>query len=112
MSERIAAVDRWMAANQPRLLDELLDFLATPSVSADPAYAAGMAAAADLLLERLRRIGLDDVRLLNSGGHPAVYGAWTGATGAPTLLVYGHYDVQPPAPLEAWLSPALRTHHP
>jgi acetylornithine deacetylase/succinyl-diaminopimelate desuccinylase-like protein len=105
MSGDVAAVDRWMAANQPRLLDELLGFIAIPSVSTDPAYAAGMTAAADLLLARLRRIGLRGVRLLDGGGHQAVYGAWTGAAGAPTILIYGHYDVQPPAPLEAWQSP-------
>ena len=105
MTAPIAAVDAWMAANKPRLLDELLGFIATPSVSTDPAYAAGMAAAADLLLARLGRIGLNDVRLLDGGGHKAVYGAWTGAAGAPTMLVYGHYDVQPPAPLELWETP-------
>jgi acetylornithine deacetylase/succinyl-diaminopimelate desuccinylase-like protein len=105
MTDAIAAVDAWTAANQPRLLDELLGFLAKPSVSTDPAYAAGMQAAADLLLARLHRIGLQDVRLLDGGGHKAVYGAWTGARGAPTILVYGHYDVQPPAPLEAWETP-------
>jgi len=105
MMDDIAAVDRWMAANQPRLLDELLGFIAIPSVSTDPAYAAGMAAAADLLLARLRRIGLRQVQLLDGGGHKAVYGAWTEAAGAPTILVYGHYDVQPPVPLEAWQSP-------
>ncbi len=105
MTEPIAAVDAWIAANKPRLLDELLRFIATPSVSTDPAYAAGMAAAADLLLARLGRIGLNDVRLLDGGGHKAVYGAWTGAAGAPTILVYGHYDVQPPVPLELWETP-------
>jgi len=105
MTGDIAAVDRWMAANQPRLLDELLGFIAIPSVSTDPAYAAAMTAAADLLLARLRRIGLRDARLLDGGGHQAVYGAWTEAAGAPTILIYGHYDVQPPAPLEAWRSP-------
>jgi acetylornithine deacetylase/succinyl-diaminopimelate desuccinylase-like protein len=53
----------------------------------------------------LRRIGLDDVQLLDGGGHKAVYGAWTRAPGAPTLLVYGHYDVQPPDPLDLWETP-------
>jgi len=105
MTDEVAAVDGWMAANRSRLLDELLGFIAKPSVSTDPAYAAGLAAAADLLAARLSRIGLNDVQLLDAGGHKAVYGAWTGAVGAPTILVYGHYDVQPPAPLEAWDTP-------
>jgi len=105
MTDAIAAVDTWMTANKPRLLEEMLGFIAKPSVSTDPAYAAGMAEAAGLLLARLRRIGLNDVQLLDGGGHKAVYGAWTGAKGAPTILVYGHYDVQPAAPLELWQSP-------
>jgi acetylornithine deacetylase/succinyl-diaminopimelate desuccinylase-like protein len=101
----IADVDAWMKANRPRLLEELLGFIHAPSVSTDPAFAEGIRAAAELLQERLRRIGLEDVQLLDGGGHKAVYGAWTKAPGAPTLLVYGHYDVQPPDPLELWETP-------
>ncbi len=101
----IQAVDAWLADNRQRLLDELLGFIAAPSVSTDPAYAAGIAQAADILLARLRRIGLEDVQLLDGGGHKAVYGAWTHAPDAPTLLVYGHYDVQPPDPLDLWETP-------
>jgi acetylornithine deacetylase/succinyl-diaminopimelate desuccinylase-like protein len=104
----IAAVDAWMAQNRARLLDELLGFIATPSVSTDPAYAAGIRDAGEILLARLRRIGLDDVQLLDGGGHPAVYGAWTHAPGAPTLLVYGHYDVQPPDPIDQWETPPFQ----
>ena len=104
----IAAVDAWMREHRARLLEELLGFIATPSVSTDPAYADGIRAAAALLLARLRRIGLDDVQLLDGGGHKAVYAAWTHAPGAPTLLVYGHYDVQPPDPLEAWETPPFQ----
>ena len=105
MTDAVAAVDVWMEANKPRLLNELLGFIAQPSVSTDPAFAEGMGAAAGLLLARLRRIGLADVQLLDGGGHKAVYGAWTGAAAAPTILVYGHYDVQPPAPLDLWDTP-------
>jgi acetylornithine deacetylase/succinyl-diaminopimelate desuccinylase-like protein len=83
-------------------LDAILRF---PSVSTDPAYANGMAATRAFLLQRLTEIGLQDVQLLDGGGHPAVYGAWLGAPGAPTLIVYGHYDVQPADPLELWTSP-------
>jgi acetylornithine deacetylase/succinyl-diaminopimelate desuccinylase-like protein len=101
----IAEVDAWVGANRARLLDELLAFIAAPSVSTDPAYADGMRQARELLLARLRRIGLRDVQALDGGGHQAVYGAWTGVAGAPTLLVYGHYDVQPPDPLALWDSP-------
>ena len=97
-------IDTWITDNRARLLDELLAFIRIPSVSTDPGYAEGIANAAELLRARLARIGLEDVRLLDGGGHPVVYGAWCHAPGAPTLLVYGHYDVQPPDPLELWRS--------
>lgn len=105
MSHTTAAIDAWMADNKPRLLAELLDFLRAPSVSTDPAYAAGIAQAGDILLERLARIGMHNVQALDEGGHRAIYGAWCDAPGAPTILVYGHYDVQPPDPLELWETP-------
>jgi acetylornithine deacetylase/succinyl-diaminopimelate desuccinylase-like protein len=95
----------WLADNRARLLDELLGFIATPSVSTDPAYAEGIARAADILSARLVRIGMEDVRLLDGGGHKAVFGSWLHAPGAPTILVYGHYDVQPPDPIELWRTP-------
>ncbi len=98
-------IDTWLADNRPRLLDELLDFIRAPSVSTDPAYAPGIAQAAAILRARLDRIGMHDVQLLDGGGHQAVYASWLGAPGAPTLLVYGHYDVQPPDPVELWHSP-------
>ncbi|MCW3477160.1 dipeptidase [Limobrevibacterium gyesilva] len=101
----IEAVDAWLAAHRQRLLDELFAFIRAPSVSTDPAYAEGMRQAAALLEGRLRRIGLDNVRLLDGGGHKSVYGEWLGAPGQPTILVYGHYDVQPPDPLELWETP-------
>ena len=100
-----ASVTAWVAAHRDRLLDELLGFIALPSVSTDPAYAQGIADAAALLRARFERIGLHGVRLLEAGGHAAVYGEWLGAPGAPTILVYGHYDVQPPDPLDLWVTP-------
>ena len=96
------AVTGWVAAQRPRLLDELLAFISIPSVSTDPGYAQGIADAAETLRARLARIGLSSVQLLYGGGHQAVYGEWTGAPGQPTILVYGHYDVQPPDPLDLW----------
>lgn len=87
------------------ILERLARLLAAPSVSTDPAYAEGMAAARALLLERLAAAGFVNVRLLQAGGHPAVYGEWLGAPGQPTMLVYGHYDVQPPDPTDLWRSP-------
>ena len=99
------SVDSWVADNRARLLDELLGFIRLPSVSTDPAYTAGIRDAASLLRARFERIGLKSVQYLNDGGHDAVYGEWLDASGKPTLLIYGHYDVQPPDPLELWESP-------
>lgn len=100
-----AAVEAWLAAHTPRLLDELFGLIRCPSVSTDPAYGEGMAAAAELLRARLARIGMRDVQLLDGGGHKAVFGQRCDVPGAPTILVYGHYDVQPPDPLELWKTP-------
>ncbi len=104
-ADLVAPVEAWLAAHRTRLLDELFALLAAPSVSTDPAFAAGMANAATGLEQRLRRIGLDEVRRLEAGGHPALFASWLGAPGAPTILVYGHYDVQPPDPLDLWTTP-------
>ena len=87
------------------ILERLKTVLRLPSVSTDPAYADGMAATRAHFLQRLKEMGLDNVQLLDGGGHPALYGAWRGAPGAPTIIIYGHYDVQPPDPLELWHTP-------
>ena len=101
----IDRIETWLGANRQRLLDELFSLIRCPSVSTDPAYADGMRAAAELLRARLERIGMRNVRLLDGGGHKAVYGDWLDAPGKPTILVYGHYDVQPPDPLGEWETP-------
>ncbi len=101
----MAAIDAWVDDHKPRLLTELMGFLRAPSVSTDPGYAAGLERAGAILLERLQRIGLRNVQALQEGGHRAIYGEWLDAPGAPTILVYGHYDVQPPDPLELWETP-------
>jgi acetylornithine deacetylase/succinyl-diaminopimelate desuccinylase-like protein len=87
-------------------LQELKDFLRIPSVSTDPAHAADVRNAAQFVGERLRRAGMRNVALIEAASrHPLVYGEWLDARGKPTLLMYGHYDVQPPDPLEEWKSP-------
>ena len=105
MPGEAAAVEAWLADQTPRLLSELFDFLRIPSVSTDPAYAAAIRQAAELLARRLERIGMRDVRLLDGGGHPSVTARRQDEPGAPTILVYGHYDVQPPVPFDKWDSP-------
>jgi acetylornithine deacetylase/succinyl-diaminopimelate desuccinylase-like protein len=91
--------------NRDRYLDELKAFLAIPSISALPQHAADVKRCADWCADEMRRIGLQNVRLIDTPGNPVVYGDWLGAPGAPTILFYGHYDVQPVDPLELWESP-------
>jgi acetylornithine deacetylase/succinyl-diaminopimelate desuccinylase-like protein len=91
--------------NRDRYLEELKAFLAIPSISALPAHAADVKHCADWTADEMRRIGLQNVRLLETPGYPVVYGDWLGAPGKPTILFYGHYDVQPVDPLNLWDSP-------
>jgi len=98
-------VIHYLEGQHETILERLKAVLRLPSISTDPAYAEGMAATRAHFLQRLQEMGLDNVRLLDGGGHPALYGAWTGAPGAPTFIIYGHYDVQPPDPLELWNTP-------
>jgi acetylornithine deacetylase/succinyl-diaminopimelate desuccinylase-like protein len=86
-------------------LEQLKDFLRIPSISTDPAHEGDVRRAAEFVAALLRDAGLDSVELVEGEGHPLVYGEWLGARGKPTLLMYGHYDVQPPEPLEEWVSP-------
>ncbi len=86
-------------------LDDLQAGLRIPSISSDPAHQSDMTRMADLLCERLKTLGFDKVRSLPTAGHPAVYGEWLRQPGKPTVLIYGHYDVQPVDPVELWTSP-------
>ncbi|HEX8945071.1 MAG TPA: dipeptidase [Gemmatimonadaceae bacterium] len=94
-----------LQANHDRILEELIDFAAIPSVSTDPAHANDVAAAARWVATALSSAGPFAVRTIATAGNPVVYAEWLGAPGKPTVLVYGHYDVQPPDPLEKWQSP-------
>lgn len=87
------------------MLSELIEFASIPSVSTDPAHASDIRRAAQWAAERLRKAGPIDVRVIETVGNPVVYGEWLGAPGQRTVLVYGHYDVQPADPLEKWHSP-------
>ena len=91
--------------NRDRYLEELKAFLAIPSISALPAHAADVKRCAQWCADEMRRIGLQNVKLIETPGNPVVYGDWLGAAGAPTILFYGHYDVQPVDPLDLWESP-------
>ncbi|MFM0736119.1 dipeptidase [Paraburkholderia xenovorans] len=94
-----------LASRQDETLEWLKSFLRIPSVSADVAFAPAMQEARNFLIDRLEEMGLDNVQLLEGGGEPAVFGEWCGAPGKPTLMIYGHYDVQPADPVEQWRTP-------
>src|SRR5918999_965098 len=91
--------------NRDRYVDELKQYLAIPSISALPQHSADVRRAAEWTADALRSAGMQNVRLIDTPGHPVVYGDWLGAPGKPTILYYGHYDVQPVDPLELWTSP-------
>lgn len=91
-------------ANDPRIRDELFEFLRIPSVSAKSEHTPDVRRAAEWLRDSMGQAGLA-AAVHPTGGHPVVIGEWRGAPGAPTVLVYGHYDVQPAEPLELWTSP-------
>ncbi|MGA2395928.1 MAG: dipeptidase [Candidatus Lustribacter sp.] len=99
-AERIA----YIRANHERYLAELTAWIACPSISLDPGHAADVRASAETAAARMRAAGLTG-EVLETGGHPVAYGAWLGAPGAPTVLIYGHHDVQPVDPLELWTTP-------
>jgi acetylornithine deacetylase/succinyl-diaminopimelate desuccinylase-like protein len=101
-TERVLA---YLQANHDRILGELIEFAAIPSVSTDPAHAADVNAAALWVADALARAGPFTVRTIPTAGNPVVYAEWLGAPGKLTVLVYGHYDVQPADPLEQWQSP-------
>jgi acetylornithine deacetylase/succinyl-diaminopimelate desuccinylase-like protein len=105
MADDLAAAFDYLDTHRQRHLDELVTLLRFPSVSTDPAHAGDMRACAGWLADHLRGIGLTEAAVLETGGHPIVYGAWRSAPARPTVLIYGHYDVQPAEPLELWHSP-------
>ncbi|MBW4027308.1 MAG: dipeptidase [Acidobacteria bacterium] len=88
-----------------RFLDELKALLRIPSVSTLPEHKGDVRRVAELLAAELTRIGMEHVEIIETGGHPLVYADWLHAAGKPTCLCYGHYDVQPPDPLDEWLTP-------
>src|SRR5215475_28851 len=91
--------------NQQRFLNELKDLLRIPSVSTTPQHKSDVEKAADYVASELRRIGMENVEVISGKGHPLIYADWLHAAGKPTALCYAHYDVQPPDPLEEWISP-------
>ncbi|HEY2067113.1 MAG TPA: dipeptidase [Gemmatimonadaceae bacterium] len=99
-------LDAYLSTHRARIERELFDFLRIPSVSARSEHDDDTARAAKWVADALRDAGLQ-ASVFETEGHPVVIGEWRGAPGAPTVLVYGHYDVQPAEPLELWTSPAF-----
>lgn len=101
----MASVAEHIETNKDRFLNELLDLLRIPSVSADPKYKKEVARCAEAVKLRMEEAGLDKVEVCATPGNPIVYGEKIVDPGKPTVLVYGHYDVQPPDPMDLWDSP-------
>ena len=99
-----SAVD-FARANQQRFLNELKDLLRIPSVSTLDEHKPDIQKAANFVASELRRIGMENVEVIPTKGHPLIYADWLHAAGKPTALCYAHYDVQPAEPLNEWISP-------
>src|SRR6186713_38422 len=95
----------YLEENYGRFQNELIELVRIPSISIEPEHDQDIKRAAEWLAEKLRSIGIKHVEILPTAGHPVVYGDWLhGGASVPTVLIYGHYDVQFPQPLEDWKS--------
>ena len=98
-------IQSYIDEHKDRFLKELIEFLKIPSISADSAYEKDVLKTADAIKYSLEKAGCDHVEICQTKGYPIVYGEKIIDNSLPTVLVYGHYDVQPPDPLELWDSP-------
>lgn len=98
-------LETYISENENRFLEDLKGWLRIPSISTLPEHAGDIRRAAEYAANQLRRIGFDGVEVIATQGHPLVYGEWLKAPGKPTVLIYGHYDVQPVDPVDLWDSP-------
>ena len=96
------SVDAFVSGSQDRLLEELKTFLRIPSISTLPEHKGDVERAAAFVADALRSAKLENIEVIPTANHPLVYADWLHAPGKPTVLLYGHYDVQPPDPLELW----------
>ncbi|GAB4122093.1 MAG: dipeptidase [Roseiflexaceae bacterium] len=101
----MASWKSYLDQQQARFTTELLEFLRIPSISALPEAAADVRRAGQWVAARLQAAGIEGVRMLETGGHPVVYGEWLHAPGKPTIMIYGHFDTQPADPLDLWTTP-------
>ncbi|MGD8519783.1 MAG: dipeptidase [Desulfobacterales bacterium] len=101
----MASWETYLNEHKSQYLDELLGFLRIPSISSQPDHANDVQRAAEWVSNRLQQAGMEVVQVLPTGGHPVVYGEWLHADGKPTILIYGHFDVQPVDPVDLWSDP-------
>ncbi|MDP3000150.1 MAG: dipeptidase [Bryobacterales bacterium] len=99
------ATDAFVQNNKDRFLEELKEFIRIPSISTFPENRGDIERAAQFVAGSLKAVGMENVEIIPTGKHPLVYADWLHAPGKPTVLCYGHYDVQPADPLEEWKSP-------
>ena len=109
MSNDLRSAIDFAHKNQRRFLNELIELIKLPSVSTDPAHMEDMRRTAHWVEDKLQAVGMEKVQVLETGGHPLVYAEYlTAGPKAPTIVIYGHYGVQPPDPLELWHSPPFQ----
>ncbi len=104
-SSLAAGARRYSEAKRDQFRAELLELLRSPSISTLPEHKEDVRRAAEYVADHLRHAGLESVEVISTAGHPLVYGEWLRAYGKPTVLLYGHYDVQPVDPLDLWQTP-------
>ncbi|MEI6290565.1 MAG: dipeptidase [Chloroflexota bacterium] len=102
MENKLKSAIAYARQNQTGNLDNLKEFVAIPSISTDPVHKPDILSAAAWLVDRLTKIGVRTTRIMPTEGHPVVYGETDNLPGRPTILIYGHYDVQPVDPIELW----------
>jgi acetylornithine deacetylase/succinyl-diaminopimelate desuccinylase-like protein len=101
----VVAVEQFVTDNKTRLLEELKTFLRIPSISTLPEHRDDVLKAAQFVADKMKAAGLENVEVIKTAKHPLVYSEWLHAAGKPTVLCYGHYDVQPADPIELWETP-------
>src|ERR1035438_1883520 len=101
----LTGTEQYVEQNRERLLEELKEFIRIPSISTAPEHKDDVHKAAEFVAAKLRDAGMENIEIIETERHPLVYADWLHAPGKPTVLCYGHFDVQPADPLELWNTP-------
>ena len=97
-------IEKWLRDYEEEAIETLKAFCRLPSVSTDPAFASDVRHAAEFVANQLKKAGFPIIEIIETNGHPTIVGEWCNVPNAPTILIYGHYDVQPPDPIDKWKS--------